>query len=91
MEPTGSTAFTVVAVELSYMKYVISGAALLNLLNQGWNPPTVISVEQPYMNYLEKNVNSLLHIATSICNFDVHCLVYNAYDWLICVRKPYLS
>ncbi len=43
------------------MKYVISGSALLNFLNQGWNPqvallPTVISVEQPYMNYLEKTL-----------------------------------
>ncbi len=38
------------------MKYVISGAALLNLLNQGWNPqvalfPTV-AVELAYMKYV---------------------------------------
>jgi hypothetical protein len=57
MEPTGSTAFTVVAVELSYMKYVIFGAALLNLLNQGWNPqvallPSVVAVELSYMKYV---------------------------------------
>jgi hypothetical protein len=31
------------------------------------------------MNYLEKNVNSLFHMATSICYFDVHCLIYNAH------------
>ncbi len=33
---------SVVAVELSYMKYVISRAALLNLLNQGWNPQVAL-------------------------------------------------
>jgi hypothetical protein len=43
------------------MKYVLSGSALLNLLNQEWNPqvalfPTVVAVEIAYMKYVISGV-----------------------------------
>ncbi len=72
------------------MKYVISGAALLNLLYQGWNPqvallPSLVAVELSYMKYAISGAAliSLLNqgwnpqVASSICTVETVELSYS--------------